>query len=1021
MKSRDQIINESTKKKTVRTELTMDSWNSLCEEASVEKHCAATEPNNKATESTNNSVSSTDGINNETNSIIKSTVTSILDGKAPNDEIEQLIIQLKEAITKLKLAKPDPMIIEPKLMATKPESTIADPKQMTPEPDLMTPEPDLTTPEPDLMTAKLHPMTENSKPMKTSSEPINSNSEPKTTKLNPKPTKAECTLTKATMIVTVSDKTAEIMPTMELAGLATTNLINETNAKITNRINGIKLTKEALLMELTEAPNKSTKIPAERKTTIARADDQFSPISKQRGNYARTIDCRTFVERDRHFNLAADTTAENDSEKNIVEDNRADQHAAKATAENDGEKNIVEDNRADQHTADTTAENEGEKNIVEDDRAEQNTITNATAENDGAENIVEDNREDMDTYTDCVNETAADKADKTTSANNATTKTDADKAQQISRADKTSKADNAVINGVDEYTSSSITNHSNQNQAADAWTAVDDWTTAEVWTDADFWTTANDKAVAEHCLPLAKLKRCYRNFPICNDLPADDEVELIGDVMMVLVDPPKQYNRHLYKQLPNFSGDPLDWTGWYKQYKKAVGDTDLDEIFKLAYLREKLDEKSEKMIHNYSSMDYEEALKLLNDEFTSPAKIMLTIRDYVQNLPTATEKQPVRETQSAINRLQSVSNLIKEHKIESVFEFSIFREFSSKLPKSMVDKYVKTLDNELPSLTDFLAIMKKLIKQKTSQPVYYPELLNESRTFEQTASKTTYRPEGTEKNLLNNSLPSTSKGWTDAKDTLPNELMNEPTDKLTDWKEKEPLDEDQDELSFPCYDCKSKRHTLQFCPFLTPTERLEIVEKHQLCHMCLEEGHRRSDCQYNLFCRWCGDRHNELICLDTELDESDNGEKDYYQRKLDYDDHYPEEDHSDDDRNRSLDRNDEPDYQEDSRDRKLNRNDDYYSQEDDYSEKDYPEDDYLEDGYRYSNESDYRRKETRRSTQKRNAYMVNAQLDYDDYEEDDDETSLSIDRLYEADIFSLSLKGGDAEFEDGEGAIRNRK
>lgn len=182
------------------------------------------------------------------------------------------------------------------------------------------------------------------------------------------------------------------------------------------------------------------------------------------------------------------------------------------------------------------------------------TEVNTTAESDGDENTVEDNSTGLDTYTGYVNkDTTADKADKIADANKVTMGTDANK---TSPADKAAKADNAATNEADEHSRNSINNLPNQNQAADVWTAANAFTAADTWTAADDYTAADAWTAADHCLTTAELERYYRNFLIYQEPLVDDEVEFIGDVMMVLgADPPKPFNRHHYKSLPIFSGD----------------------------------------------------------------------------------------------------------------------------------------------------------------------------------------------------------------------------------------------------------------------------------------------------------------------------------------------------------------------------------------------------------------------------------------------------------------------------------
>ena len=209
--------------------------------------------------------------------------------------------------------------------------------------------------------------------------------------------------------------------------------------------------------------------------------------------------------------------------------------------------------------------------------------------------------------------------------------------------------------------------------------------------------------------------------------------ERIGNLMMVLGDPTavttKPFDRHLYRMIPVFTGDPLDWPEFYSQFKTAVHNTDLEPLFKLANLREKLDDKSKHYIRNMSSASYDMALKLLEERYSSPAHIQLYIEDYVRQLPRTDENQLIADTQTAVDRLRSVNHLIQQHHLDNSFEMDIFRAFTLRIPRSMVDKYVKTLRGKPVSLDDFIKTMDPLMDKRRTDPMYYPDLRQSNQEF----------------------------------------------------------------------------------------------------------------------------------------------------------------------------------------------------------------------------------------------------------------------------------------------------
>ncbi|KAH9401374.1 hypothetical protein TYRP_016758, partial [Tyrophagus putrescentiae] len=147
----------------------------------------------------------------------------------------------------------------------------------------------------------------------------------------------------------------------------------------------------------------------------------------------------------------------------------------------------------------------------------------------------------------------------------------------------------------------------------------------------------------------------------------------------------------------------------------------------LNFSSKKLDDKTRESIRSYTSKEYNEVLNMLDERFTSPAYVMQHIEEHVNSLPRATEGQPIEKTQEALDRLRSVVALMTIHQLERSFELEVFRAFSSKIPKTMSDKYVKTLRGQLPSLKNYLMKMEPLVKQRRAESIYYPDLAMTSR------------------------------------------------------------------------------------------------------------------------------------------------------------------------------------------------------------------------------------------------------------------------------------------------------
>ncbi|KAH9399618.1 response to interferon-alpha [Tyrophagus putrescentiae] len=221
--------------------------------------------------------------------------------------------------------------------------------------------------------------------------------------------------------------------------------------------------------------------------------------------------------------------------------------------------------------------------------------------------------------------------------------------------------------------------------------------------------------------------------PFVENIDSDFEQELydehfdiadlpnVGFVFMLTGDQPKPFNRHKYKDMPKFTGDSLDWPEFFAQFEESVINTDLEPVYRLSHLREKLDPETQSSIKNYVSSQFNEVVEFLKERFTSAAGIMLHIQEHVKSLPMATENQSFEDTERAVNRLRSVSSLLTLYGLEKSFELEIFRVFTSKIPKRLSDKYVKTLKGAMPSLAVYLSTLDPLLQRLRTEGIYYPD------------------------------------------------------------------------------------------------------------------------------------------------------------------------------------------------------------------------------------------------------------------------------------------------------------
>lgn len=297
---------------------------------------------------------------------------------------------------------------------------------------------------------------------------------------------------------------------------------------------------------------------------------------------------------------------------------------------------------------------------------------------------------------------------------------------------------------------------------------------------------------------------------------------------MVLQITAKPFDRFVYKNLPQFSGDHLDWSEWYQLFLVAVGDTDLDQRVKMNFLKTKLDPETRKTIKHYTSKEYENILKLLVEKFTGAANIMLHIEKYAKSLSNMREHPDVDQLAQTVEKLRALSTLFDEYKLEKSFELDIFREFTAKLPKWMSDKYVRTLKGKLPSLKEYLDKLDPLVLTlKTSSLYYPPGKGSDSRDKPQQDRKPFNRNRYVPRHVRvveaipdspSNPQAEPSHAW------RPNSRNIGPPKKGNPcWDKGAAPPKRNDDRELPCIKCRDPRHTRMTCPLLRPDERFKLA------------------------------------------------------------------------------------------------------------------------------------------------------------------------------------------------------
>lgn len=403
-----------------------------------------------------------------------------------------------------------------------------------------------------------------------------------------------------------------------------------------------------------------------------------------------------------------------------------------------------------------------------------------------------------------------------------------------------------------------------------------------------------------------------------------------GMVNMIAGGLPK-FDHFLYKNLPSFTGEHLDWTEFFELFKETVDKTDLKDVVKLSYLKQKLDPKTRKQINSYTSKDYANVKTLLENLFTSPANVMVEIGKYVRSLPDSTESPEIEILEQTVEKLRAITSLFETYKLEKSFELDIFREFTAKIPERMSEKYTRTLKGALPSLKAYLAKLDPLMMSLKTESLYYRsselkeqshnETFSEEREWKEERKKQYFlRPIHAEVEVEDSSANPRADLMGPSERRVHFGILPKQNRRPATWRSSGSVDDKMSEskrsndssANYQCQCCDSPKHTLMYCPHIEPIERFNLILHNRACFLCFEQGHQSKNCPYELFCDHCNGSHNSLICINDSRLSSDQNDHDkeedvnYYDKSTKQSVPSDDENSDDDEQEEEADTEDEP-------------------------------------------------------------------------------------------------------------------
>lgn len=292
------------------------------------------------------------------------------------------------------------------------------------------------------------------------------------------------------------------------------------------------------------------------------------------------------------------------------------------------------------------------------------------------------------------------------------------------------------------------------------------------------------------------------------------------------------------KQLPDFSGNALEWLNFKKEYENSTVLGEYSEEENITRLNQAIKGEAREVVGVLlaTSRDSREIIETLDLNYGNKRTVAQKIVDDLNNLPSI-ESGKISLTAFAI-KIKNATIAFKNLSLTGYLHSpELVRSVGNKLPSALKYAYNRHAANarsdqsELEKLSIFLYNEAELAISGGIFDVEATETLEPQKTFSSLPSARNVRP-GVK----------TGKVYT---------AVHESTQS-----------EDNSDLNKPCLCCKSNNHRLWECtqfakePLRT---RYGIARSSGVCYNCLKKSHTRDMCKEQNACSLCNKRHHTTL------------------------------------------------------------------------------------------------------------------------------------------------------------------
>ena len=343
-----------------------------------------------------------------------------------------------------------------------------------------------------------------------------------------------------------------------------------------------------------------------------------------------------------------------------------------------------------------------------------------------------------------------------------------------------------------------------------------------------------------------------------------------------------------------FSGDPLEYQRFMRQFKSKVKPICDDEDEMLTFLEQNTRGEALNIVRGLGPLGgavaYPAALKQLEERYGNPEIIVDAFIKKALNWPDIKANNAKALDEYAIFLFECL-NAVNSLGAMTILDYSEnMKRLVNKLPYHLHDRWRNVVfqakDHGKFIVFSMLVNFVRQEAKKANDPMYgrdamYGNQGMNSGDRDQGVKLTQKRAHNTFATNITQATP-TDKHFRDQKSTWSTTVSGSDNvvNKLSETKSQNLYTPKRDAYSKPCLHCENGEHPLAACDTIAKLqhrERTDILKSKGLCWGCLKPGHQRIECRYKATCKQCLRNHPTILHYDVPCNNTEESATDVSQ------------------------------------------------------------------------------------------------------------------------------------------------